>query len=574
VKECHFRNFQLAAKIDKDTLLRTTANLILMLSREAMLTRVTDLMRNMKDRPAFLAFLLVATFIVSLCLAFDPRWATNDDVAMSMIAHGYGLAAYGSSLLINSNVLWGYLVRAIPSINGVLGYSLATLAVLLVTGWAMLYFLLRLGAGYLLGSLAVALLIAQPILILQFTVNAGLLTVAAIIGWQVYARLGGAGSLVTACLLAFFGYMVRSQEFLLVLGVALPLLPWRALRERRQMQIAFLLLGLAMASASAFDRWSYSGPEWQHYQELSPARSPLSDFLNFGAGKHLKQRPEIMARYGYSPNDVDLIANYFSVDPQITDPKPLNAMLAELGPLPMQAGSVQSGLKAITALFGPVLLPLLLSALILLVLMPRWSVALAWMLCLAALFAIGIMGRPGIVRVYVPIVSLLLVAPVIVGKYSEGARQWLAELILFVACIGHAYLLLPSALVYKQLSQQVQSDIRGLPAGPIVSWADSFPFEFALPVLANDLGSRNIKFYGLDSFTLAPFSVAHTEQTAGRGMLELLRTAAGIPIVASPKRIEMLRIYCREHLNGRLRGFTTYQTRSLTVQQVQCEAAE
>ena len=141
-----------------------------------------------------------------------------------------------------------------------------------------------------------------------------------------------------------------------------------------------------------------------------------------------------------------------------------------------------------------------------------------------------------------------------VGKYGEGTRQWMAALTLFAACIGNAYLLMPSALVYKQWSQQVQSDIHGLPAGPIVSWADSFPFEFAFPVLANDLNSRNIRFYGLDSFTLAPFSVASTEQKAGRGMLERLRTATGISIIASPKRLEMLRIYCREHLNGQLRG--------------------
>jgi hypothetical protein len=340
------------------------------------------------------------------------------------------------------------------------------------------------------------------------------------------------------------------------------------------MQIAFLLLGLAMASASAFDHWSYSGPEWQHYQELSPARAPLGNFLNFGAGKHLNHRPEIMARHGYSSNDIDLIVNYFSVDPQITDPKSLNAMLAELGPLPMQAGNIQSGFVAIKALFGPVLLPLLLSALLLQVLMPSRSAALVWMLCLAALFAMGVMGRPGIVRVYVPIVSLLLIAPMIAGKYHVGARPWMAKLTLLVACIGHAYLLLPSALVSKQWSQQVQSDIHGLHAGTIVSWADSFPFELAFPVLANNLNFPNIRFYGLDSFTHAPFSVANTEQTAGRGMIERLRTATGIPVIASPKRLEMLRIYCREHLNGQLRGYATYQTRSLTVQQVRCDAGE
>ena len=535
------------------------------------MTSVPIFFRSMGDRTALLTFLLVTSLITLLCLAFDPRWGSNDDVAMSMIAHGYGITAYGSPHLIYSNVLWGYLVRAIPVIHGVLGYSLATLAVLLVIGWAILYFLIRLGAGYLLGLLAVALIIARPTLFPQFTINAGLLTVAAVIGWQVHARFGGIGSLVAACLLAFFGYLIRDTEFLLVFGVALPFLPWRALRERRQMQIAFLLLSVAIASAAAFDRWSYSGPEWPQFLEFNSARVPFTDY---GVNRHLKHHPEILARHGYSQNDVDLFSDWFFVDSKIANPKPLNTMFAELGPLHMQEGSIQSGFAAIKALNDPTLLPLLLSAPLLLVLMPRWSVALAWMLCMAALFAIGVMGRPGILRVYIPLVSLLLVTPLVVGTYKEGARKWMAALILFAACMGNAYVFIPHALISTQAIQQIRRDIHGLPAGPIVSWGQSFPFELAFPVLANDLDFRSIRFYGLDTFTVAPFSVANIEQQAGRGMLERLRTAAGIPIIASPKRIEMLRVYCKEHMNGQLREFTTYQTSWLSVQQVWCETGE
>ncbi len=535
-----------------------------------MLVSVIKRVRGMGDQPALLTLMLMAGLTVLLCLAFDPRWGTNDDVAMSMIAHGYGLAAYGSPHLVFSNVLWGYLVRAIPAINGVLGYSIATLVVLLVTGWAMLYFLLRLGAGYLPGLLVVALIIARPTLFPQFTMNAGLLTVAAIIGWQVYARFGGVGNLAAACLLAFFGCLIRDAEFLLVLGVALPLLPWRALRERRQMQIAFLLLGVAIASAAAFDRWSYSGPEWQHFLEFNSARKPYTDY---GASEYLKQHPEIMARHGYSQNDIDLVSDWFFVDPQIADPKSLNAMLTELGPLPMQDGSVQSGFAAIKALNDPVLLPLILPALLLLVLVPGRSVALAWGLCLAALFAIGVMGRPGMLRVYVPVVSLLLVAPVVVGKCKEGVGQWVAVLTLLAACAGNAYIFIPHALISKQWIQQIQKDIHGLPTGAIVSWGQSFPFELAFPVLANDRNSRNIRLYGLDAFTFTPFSVATAEQTAGRGMIERLRTTAGIPIIASPKRLELLRVYCAKRLNGQLRVAMAYQTPSLTVQQVRCESS-
>ena len=488
---------------------------------------------------------------------------------MSMIAHGYGLAAYGSPYLVSSNVLWGYLVRAIPTINGVLGYSLATLAILVAIGWAAFYFLLRLGAGSLIGFLAVFLLVAQPTLISQFTVNAGLLTVAAVLGWQVYARRGGTGSLVAACVLAFFGYLIRDKEFLLVLGVALPLLPWRALRERRRMRMAFLLLGLAIASAAVFDRWSYSGPEWRHFREFAPIRASIVDF---SAGKYLRQDPQLIARYGYSENDIRLIENWFFVDPQISAPNSLNAMLADLGPVPLQAGSMYAGFEGIKALAKPTVLPLFLTALLLLWLMPRWPVAISWTLCLAALFAIGMMGRPGVLRIYVPILGLLLVAPLALEKHKKTILRWMVPLMLFVASAGTAYMLAQDSWRFRQATQAVQNTLIGMPAGPIVSWANSFPFLLAFPVLANDPNSRNIRLYGLDSFTLAPFSVAYTEQIAGRGMLKRLRTAEGTPIIALPKLMNMLSIYCNEHLNGRLRGFIAYRTPSFSVQQVRCEA--
>jgi hypothetical protein len=160
--------------------------------------------------------------------------------------------------------------------------------------------------------------------------------------------------------------------------------------------------------------------------------------------------------------------------------------------------------------------------------------------------------------VYIPLVSLLLLAPIVVGRHKKGVLQWITKLTLVVACVANVYLIIPRALAAKQLSQQIQLDIHGFPPGPVIIWANSFPLELAYPVLANDLISRKSRFYGLDSFTHAPFSVASTEQAAGRGMLERLRTT-GISMIASPQRIEMLRIYCKERLNGQLHENITYQ---------------
>jgi hypothetical protein len=98
-------------------------------------------------------------FVLLLYLVFEPRWETNDDVGMSMVAHGYGISAISSPKLIFSNVLWGYLVRAIPEVNGTHGYSLATLGVLITVGAVVLSVLYRLGAGYVASLSMLALIL-------------------------------------------------------------------------------------------------------------------------------------------------------------------------------------------------------------------------------------------------------------------------------------------------------------------------------------------------------------------------------------------------------------------------------
>ena len=527
-----------------------------------------NLVGTVRSRSATLALIVTAIFIGALCVALGPSWETNDDTAMAMVAHGYGLAAYGSPHLIFSNVVWGHLVRAIPSIGGVSGYALATVACLVMIGWSTLYFLRPLGAPDVVTLLAVVLLLARPTLFPQFTLNAGLLTVAAIIGWRVHARDGDVGSLLAACVLAFLGYLIRGMEFILVLAVGLPLLPWRALRQERRMQIAIMLLGVAIITAAVVDRWSYHDAQWTAFSDLNLIRAQFTDF---GADARLLQRPEIMTRYGYSENDVHLIGSWFFVDSRIADPVALNAILAELGLVPLQTGSIRSGLAALETLAAPKLLPLLFPALVLLALAPRRSVVLSWLFCLVALFAIGMAGRPGVLRIYVPLLTLLLVAPLVVGQLADDLRRRIAACALLVALSVNAYMLIPEALAAKQKIWQVRNDIQLLPDEPIVTWGAHFPFEYAFPPLAKDLAVRAPKFYGLGVFTLAPFSVASAEAAAGRGMIERLQSAAGVSIIASPNEIELLRTYCRERLSGRSREIATRRTPSFIIYQLQCE---
>ncbi|MBX9778454.1 MAG: hypothetical protein K2Y71_29115 [Xanthobacteraceae bacterium] len=531
------------------------------------MTKKDRIIQTAQMQPAIFSLGLVAIQTTALYLVFEPRWETNDDVAMSMVAHGYGLTVQGSPHLIFSNVLWGYVVRAIPSIGGVSGYAVATIVSLGIVGWSILHCLHRLGVAYGIALLAVVLILLRPLQFPQFTITAGLLVVAAVVVLQAYDHLRSTTLLLTGCALLLASFLVRQLEFILVLFVGIPLLPWQALLQRREAQFALPALGLALTIAFAMDAWSYSGQEWSTFSELNGIRGQFTDF---GAGPRLLQQPEILARHGYSQNDISLVEHWFFVDPNIASPVALTSMFTELGrPAPLALESVRSGMLAIEALAAPELLPLLLVALALLIVAPHWRVAIAWALCLAAVFTIGALGKPGAVRVYVPLVALLIVASLMFGLRDSITQRRVVAGTLLIGCLFNLYRLIPEASASAQKIQQVQVDMAQLPQGPIVIWGASFPFEYAFPPL-REIKSDAPKIYGLDVFTLAPFSVGSSEYAAGRGLVERLQSSDGLPIIVLQNNVEMLRKYCLERLGKRLTETSTRETPSFTIRQLRC----
>ena len=511
---------------------------------------------------------VAAAFVAFLCLVFGPRWETNDDVAMSMVAHGYGVAAFGSPNLIFSNVLWGYMVRAIPQINGILGYSFATLVVLITVGAVLLFGLYRLSAGCLASISVLALLLARPVLFPQFTINAGLLMVGAIVCWRLFALQSGRQALLVGCLLAFAGFLVRRNEFLLILFVAVPLLPWRILLRRRSFHVAIFALVLAMAVSTVVDRKAYQGRQWRAFNELNAVRAPFNDF---GADEYLKKRPDILARYGFSANDLDLIREWFFVDPEIASPQALGAMLNELGPLPSQENAMAKGWAGVQTLWDPKLLPLVMTALLLALLYPSWQVAASWGLCIGAVFVIGLSGRPGILRVYVPLASLLVIAPFLVKQVADWRNRLVAGVLLLAVALNCS-LVLAESKTFRVSAEQTREGLAGFPGVPVVIWGIGFPLEAVYPVLGASSSEMSWQFYGLGAFTLAPFSIAFREQQQGRGMLDLLVKDKGVPIVANDRCSKYLEIYCKERLHAEMKDLSAQQYGPVVVRWRKCEA--
>ncbi len=482
-----------------------------------------------------------------------------------MVAHGYGIAAVGMPNLIFSNVVWGYLVRVILPINGVLGYSIATIGVLVIVGAVVLHALRKLSFGWLVSLSVLILLLARPVLFPQFTINAGLLTLGAVICWHLYGRQENRQAFVIGCLLAFCGYLVRSQEFLLVLLIASPLLPWKKLGRDRAAQASIFILLLAIGISAFVDYQAYQGPDWQTFNALNPARAPITDF---GADTELKKHPEILARHGYTENDINLIRSWFFVDSNVADPIALKAMLDDLGPIPLQGNALTNGWIGLKTLAHPVLLPVFLAALFLLLLLPNRKLFATWVLCLAAIFALGMLGCPGVLRVYIPVMSLLLIAPLL----AQGIlRQRLVQGVIVVAVFFNTTAVFSESRAAQLVSDQIRQDLQGFPNKTVVVWGAVFPFEAAYPVLRQFDSALAYRLYALGVFTHAPFSVAYGEQVTGQGMIDRLTSQSGIPIAANEQRFSFLTIYCRERLGGVLHELATQQYGQRHVSWRRCE---
>lgn len=512
---------------------------------------------------------LVITFgcIIVLLRCFGAYWG-NDDAGMAMIAHGYGIAAFGSPNIVFSNVLWGHLVRALPQVNGLDGYSIAMIGALMIAAAVTTYGLLQLNTDRWACLLLFALIFLRPTLFPQFTINAGLLTIAGVICWFVYAQKNDRGVFLLGSSLMFIGYIIRSREFLFILLVAAPLLPWRKLLDSRFAKIVLAILFSAIVIAAFIDHQAYQGKDWVLFNETIQQISPIVDF---GAGALLRQNSDMLQRYGYTVNDIDLLSNWFFVDLNILDSRALKAMLAELGPLPMQNNSLPNALTGIKFLWQEELMPLVLAALLALSIRPSRRVLASWAIFLAGIFVLGLLGRPGVLHVYIPLVCLLVIAPFMLEQTSV-IRQRLGMVILAVIFIPYAFQLCSEAGTAQATNERIRSDLAGFPASTVVNWAGSFPFEAAYPLLARNKANLPFRLYSLGGLTQAPYTNTFVEQQNKQALPDLLTKEPGMGFIAIRPYFDLLEKYCRERLHGNLQELSVAKYGDIEVSQRRCNA--
>jgi hypothetical protein len=498
-----------------------------------------------------LIFLWVSQWFFTIC------FETNDDVLFSMLIHGYGIASHSTAFLPASNTLIAHIAQHIPGIASMPGYVVLSVFLLFTALWGILFFLLYLGVSLFISVPIFVIIALRAVLLPQFSVTAGLLTVAAILCLYGYLKEKKSVILLSVLFFAFFGYLLRSQEFFIVVFISLPLLPWNnILNVRRELFLTGCVFVSVVSISWVVDERDRNSETLSEYTEFLNTMIPI---WNYGAGNHLRERIDIIEKYNYSENDIALLVSYFYMTHQLTDSKTIQAMLDELGATYKQKNSLFLGGEAVKALLHKELLPLLCVGLLFIVALPlnkyqRMRIIAAWLCMVGLLFMIGAMGRPGRLRIYFPLISMMAVAPLALLHLASVKKRSTHVFLSFavtVSVLWSASYIVPIVSKNRNINAQLRVAISKFPTDePIYSWGSAFPYEYVYPLFRDNgwLSSYDIPLFG--GYTSAPFSSTKQKDIKGEGFLQQLQSLQGVLTLERGNRCEKLMSqFAKEHLN-------------------------
>jgi hypothetical protein len=254
--------------------------------------------------------------------AFTPRYETNDDVTMQLIASGLVFTDRPDEHILFSNVLIGRALTALyTDVPSVPWYALYQLITLSISAAAIGYALLRVNpAPRQAAAFGFFLVVAMlPCLIqIQFTKTAFLAAFAGLL--LLLAPLRGATpwprlAEVTGCVLIAWGSLIRYESFMLAGLVALPVAAVAAFAEPKRAARQAVPLALAVAAAiglQQYNRTYYArDEEWRDFYQYNAIRAEFTDYARY---PYTPETRRAFADAGWSEPDYWMMRNWFFAD--------------------------------------------------------------------------------------------------------------------------------------------------------------------------------------------------------------------------------------------------------------------
>jgi hypothetical protein len=293
-------------------------------------------------RPVLAALLINALLFGAFFALASPRYETNDDVQMMLIASG-AYTGKPSAFLLFTNVALGFLLERLYQHSDAVNWYASLLYAVHFLAMVALLVALQHRCGARRSLLFFALLFFTFelcfLLLLQFTTTAA---VAAVSGSLLLLSFPPderrpRSALVLGVSLVVLAAMIREGAFYLMLFLLLPVGLHRALTGGRARALSHLGLALSISGAAiAFDAHVYARDEgWRRHREYNEVRSVLHDRVDPAYDAHT--RP-VLEQIGWSENDLRMFRSWFIADPELYSLGRLQSLREGLRP--------QSGLGA------------------------------------------------------------------------------------------------------------------------------------------------------------------------------------------------------------------------------------
>lgn len=537
------------------------------------LSALRPVLRTCQEHPFAVGSLLFLLETILIAAVYTPFWQSYDDVALAMFIKGYGMAERPSINLLYCNFIWASLVQQIPDFLDVSGY---TWALYFLTGLSLLAIWHVQTADKTLRLLKFAVcssMLFYAFLNPQYTVTALYCGIAASSLFLLYQRKGS-WSLIAGCLFfAFFSFILREWAPFFIALPCLSLVNWRSFLADRRLLLISACFCLVLAAVYIANDSLKSGPQWQEIKAWNKARQSLTD-------AHMsdiyRMQPDLLARYGYTVNDMWLLGTHFGLAGELMDPARINSLKKESRFDIYLDYNLEKVEDTFDFFFSWPVVLLLLVSVILLIGRISWPAGAALLILGALFFCVGFFNRGGvwISRVYYPSLYALNLWLLLQSPSRRFARDIYISSRLATAI--SAGLLAISILAFGKANiveriEREGSDIeqaRALLNGS-VWYGHPARLEWLYPPFGSDEEARKIKFQSAAWTSLIPESRLYVSPGDLDNSLE-----KGFTICASPGQAEYLGSYCREHLAGIPETTLLNSDRNLRFYRVRCMAPE
>ena len=504
--------------------------------------------------------------LVIIWINFPPIYFKNDDVIMSMISGGYGQMSDKSNLIYYSNIILGQLSLILPNFFGVIPYNYLNILFLTFCFICLGETMNRISTKFL--SNLMILLSASLFILIRptFTTIAGYFSVAAMLNIYLYNKNREKKYLSYGFALLLFASLIR-DEMVIFFVIFTCVVIFKSLQKNRLevLLYGFVFLTLFIIS-QVVHRIPYGSDLLKQSREFLLVLDPL---VNYNADKSILQKSDLLLLNSYTPNDINLIRNWYFVDLHMIDPSRLVKLLSEVGwrGRTLELNIPETLTSTLNLITNYPLNMIFLSSVILMIFSKRnKTLIVMWVLLTLSLLFGALIGRQ-LDYVYYPIFMFLFILIFLNLDQSKPITKVLTISLTTLIGLGslNAY---QSAVINLK---EIQKSYQALSVDKFWVIGGGLPLELIYPVLEKPIQGPEI--IASDWSIFAPKSNFLKYNSQNNFILDL-KSQNGVNVVANNYHIPLIQVYCKEKFGSDLLISQSSESGFIGIKNLKCPSQQ